>query len=582
MINSLSILKLTGHLFFWVLFVFSLLFFKERHAFDAAHYLFEIISRESFFTAHGRLIGIVSQVLPLLGVYAGASLKSLMMLYSFGDVLYYYILFLIAAHVLKSNAATISVLLIVCLAVKFSFYCPVTELLQAMALLPLLHQALLRMQRFQFHLIPLLLILIVFSHPLLFILTAFVIASFIVQQKANLLSGQNLFLLAAFFIITATKFLLLDKYDYQKSFYPVVFNDYSNISNLIQTDYLFSFFKMYAKENFLVIVLWIFTVVFLFTNKRFISFTLALFAPLLFMVLIIVTHRFSAITNYSERMLLPFAAMVILSFGWCVQELKSSFAKQFTVVIIACIISFRLWIIYDAASPYTKRVAQIEGLIYQAWIQNSSKCIADERNLEYLPYALTGWSYPLESLLLSSINSKKSSVTVALKEEHYNRFAKQKLALNEIYKAQDSIINYSMLNPHYFSLPLTAYTFLNSSCSIDSANDTSITINLSSKVNFKTENDYCYFHATVINSGKIVCSDVDSGYLMQVDAISVNDSAYRDSRIIPFQTDIVKELKQDLVFKNYGMKGKWIVSVFVIDKNKKVITEPLYTEININ
>ena len=94
---NITPLKITGHLFFLVLFVFSFLFYKERHAFDAAHYLFEIITRKGFFIAHGRLIGFVSQVLPLLGVYIGASVRSLMLMYSAGDVLYYYVLFLIAA-----------------------------------------------------------------------------------------------------------------------------------------------------------------------------------------------------------------------------------------------------------------------------------------------------------------------------------------------------------------------------------------------------------------------------------------------------------------------------------------------------
>ena len=230
-------IKIFGHLFFLVLFIFSFLFYKERHAFDAAHYLFEIITRNGFFIAHGRLIGCVSQILPLMGVYTNACLKSLMQLYSFGDVLYYYVLFLMAAHILKSEAASISILLILCLTVKFSFYCPVTELLQGMALLPLLYEALLRSNRFQYTLIPLLLMLIIFSHPLLFILAGFVLIYFIVGQKSKQHLKQNIFLVFTFLMITAAKFLLLDKYDYQKSFYPVVFDDYSNLNNI--TDFNF-------------------------------------------------------------------------------------------------------------------------------------------------------------------------------------------------------------------------------------------------------------------------------------------------------------------------------------------------------
>ena len=564
-------LKITGHLVFAVLFIFSFLFFKERHAFDASHYLFEIITRKNFFIAHGRLIGFVSQILPLTGVYINASLKSLMLLYSFGDVLYYYVLFLIASHFLKSTQAGISILLIVCLAVKFSFYCPVTELLQGMALLPFLYEALLRINRFQYHLIPILLVLIIFSHPLLFILVGFAIAFFIIPQRTDWFTKQNLLLVSTFAIITAAKFLLLDKYDYQKSFYPVVFDDYSHFENVKDANYIFSFLLVYMKENFLVGLLWAISLYLLLTKKKFLECALVFFAPVLFLLLIIVTHGITAITNYSERMLLPFAGMVILSFALSVEAIKSNSAKRVLMVLIAFVICFRLWIIYDAVSPYAKRVAQIQELIHQAQIQNVSKCIIDERNLEYLPYAMTGWSYPIESLLLSSLHSKDSSVTIALKEEHFNRYVKRILNADEIYKTQDSIINYSMLNPDYFLLPQTPYVFLNSSCNNGSAIKPAITIDFLDKVNGKSTDDYCYLNTNIINRGTVLCSDIDNGYQMQLDAMSEIDSAYRDSRIIPFQTNILHELRQDLLFKNYGINGSWKVSVYLIDKNKQTV-----------
>ncbi|MFM7014852.1 MAG: hypothetical protein ACKOX3_00855, partial [Bacteroidota bacterium] len=104
--NLKSIVLIGGHLLFAIVFFFSLNFWKERQAFDAAHYLLEIILRKSFFIAHARPLGFVSQILPVIGVWAGIPLKWLMVLYSFGDVLYYYSIFLLLILYFKNERAT--------------------------------------------------------------------------------------------------------------------------------------------------------------------------------------------------------------------------------------------------------------------------------------------------------------------------------------------------------------------------------------------------------------------------------------------------------------------------------------------
>jgi hypothetical protein len=64
----------------------SVYFWKERQAFDAAHYLYELVDRQFFFIAHQRPIGIVSQVLPLIGIWLKLPLTAVAILYSLGDI----------------------------------------------------------------------------------------------------------------------------------------------------------------------------------------------------------------------------------------------------------------------------------------------------------------------------------------------------------------------------------------------------------------------------------------------------------------------------------------------------------------
>jgi len=168
-LNLKSLTLIGGHLLFAILFFFSAWFWKERQAFDAAHYLLEIILRKSFFIAHFRPIGFVSQVLPVFGVWLNAPLKWLMILYSVGDVLYYYLIFLLLLFYFKNERATIWFFVIYLSTLAYSFYCPVTELLQGLALLPVVFCLLERDGVASQIWIYIVTLLIIFSHPLLFI-----------------------------------------------------------------------------------------------------------------------------------------------------------------------------------------------------------------------------------------------------------------------------------------------------------------------------------------------------------------------------------------------------------------------------
>jgi hypothetical protein len=148
--NDLIVLQVAGQLFFLCLTLLSIYFWKERQAFDAAHYLFEIIDRKFFYVAHQRPIGIVSQILPLIGVWLHLPLKAIAILYSLGDIIWYYLLFLLMAYKLETRRGIICLLLILSLTIRYSFFCPVTELLQGLALLPVWLSLLGRSFRFRF------------------------------------------------------------------------------------------------------------------------------------------------------------------------------------------------------------------------------------------------------------------------------------------------------------------------------------------------------------------------------------------------------------------------------------------------
>ncbi|MBK7684064.1 MAG: hypothetical protein IPJ26_17115 [Bacteroidetes bacterium] len=91
------------------------------------------------------------------------------------------------------------------------------------------------------------------------------------------------------------------------------------------------------------------------------------------------------------------------------------------------------------------------------------KAIVDETLLDQNSFAMSGWSYPIETLWISALKGSDSCVSVILLHEHVERIAQQKHAVraNEWVKWTEVILPLSELNETYFKLPSESYLSLN-------------------------------------------------------------------------------------------------------------------------
>ncbi len=449
-----------GTVLFFILGILSLLFWKERQAYDAAHYLLEIIIRKNFFIAHQRPVGVVSQVLPLMGVYLGAPLSWLMKLYSIGDVLFYYLIFVWLTLSAKNYGAALTLLMSYFLTVCYSFYCPVTELLQGTALLPVMWVMLETVFRFRIMALLLIMALIIFSHPLLFIPTGIMLGWWWDQQKDK--NIMALMMAIGFIVIAGLKLLLLDKYDYQKTYYPVVFNDYSNISNLADRNYLLSFFKMLATNYTVVGLIALLTFTMLLFRKVYLQATYFLLTVFGFLLIIICTHRFVAITNYSERMLLPLAFIIALPFSKEIMHIRTALIKLVFIIGLLFFFLFRVNEIRNRSTDYTLRISQMNTLIQSSRSMGKQKTIADETILEQVPTANSGWCYSIETMLFSSLEGPNKTVSVAMQHDHIDRIKEAGITLqpNQWIKWMEYILNDDTLPSTYFKFKPAVYCSL--------------------------------------------------------------------------------------------------------------------------
>lgn len=554
-----QILQIGGHVFFAVLFAMSLYFWKERQAYDTSHYLLEIITRQNFFIAHQRPIGFVSQILPLIGVWLKMPMAVLMKLYSVGDIVYYYSMFLIASRVLKNNPATLLILLTVCITVAFSFYCPVTELLQGLALLAVWWALLYHPFRFRIPVLIFIQAVIIFSHPLLFIAVGFTILWWwsLKKEKKQLAIVIGI----SFLVITSLKLLLLDKYDYQKTYYPVVFNDYSNVNNLSDFNYILSFFSLLFNSYPLLFILGSITLILLIIKKEIFKPILYVLAIIAFGFIIIGTHRFVIISNYSERMLLPLAFIICLPFCQQVFSIRNEVVKYFVLIVTSIFILFRVNIIRETALPYTLRLAQMTELIKQARNQNQQKVIAEENYLEQVPFANTGWCYSIESMILSAVDGKDSVVSIGMMDDHIKKVTARGDTINEEQwiKWAEEIRPVSELPQRYFRFKRSAYTPLRTIGSKRELNENSYIIKVDSNL-IRLDHYNAVAKVSITGNNFRTCV-ADSSLYFKYDVFDLNEKVLINSRTVYFDSDFTGNFNQFLLLENVIASNKYRIDL---------------------
>jgi hypothetical protein len=485
--NLKSLVFIGGHLLFAILFFYSFVFWKERQAFDAAHYLLEIILRKSFFIAHFRPIGFVSQVLPVFGVWLNAPLKWLMILYSVGDVLYYYLIFLLLLFYFKNERATIWFFVIYLSTLAYSFYCPVTELLQGLALLPVVFCLLERGGVVSQIWIYIVTLLIIFSHPLLFIPLGALYAFYFFRNK---LEKKHWVLSSWFLVLLAVKFLTLDVYDSQKAFYPVVYNDYGNMNNITDVAYLISFLEMLFISYPVLFLLFGWSIFLMILNKTTSSLLVYVGCVFGFLLIIICTHHFEHISNYSERMLLPLPCLVSMPIVFFEPKDNKSRIQLFSFMLLFGFFIFRLTQIYHAGQEFVLRNEQMKRIIDVSRLMGSQKVIADENLLEQLPFANTGWCYSIESMLLSAVEGPEKVVSIAMLHEHMDRIKQQgnEVSNKQWIKWTEFILPDDSLPSNYFSFKKQKYIpLLNDSVSSELSENVFLKINNASLQLFHNE-----------------------------------------------------------------------------------------------
>jgi hypothetical protein len=454
-------MRYAGHFFFLVLFVLSVLYCRERLFADGAYYLVQLINDHSFAIEHGRFIAVATQVWPWLAVKLGLPLKAVVLAYSAGDILYYYLIFLLVLHVLRDEAGALLLVLLLTLGVMYNFYCPVTELLQGFGLLVLFGALLESRWRVSLAgklLLLLLAVTIVYSHPLAFLVFFF----FLLFKRISGQSEMDFFfilLLTVGACATLFKMYNLDAYDGRKVLYHT---DPSHriYRQLFSLTYMKEFVPFFLKEYWIPVL----TAVLVFAAYlRRKATGMAFFAAgsaLGYVALMVATHYAPYLSGYSERMYLPLFPIVLIPLVYDLLETLSPRLRRTTVLLLFILVLYRLYIIYDFGKTGSERIRVLQALTEQSSGGARKLVLSEAKEPCYSIEA--GWSLPAETLLLSSLEGK-GGTRVLYVESELKRFKGREENNPYIYR-RDSIVNDTTVNTRYFS-PLTGpYQYLFPEC----------------------------------------------------------------------------------------------------------------------
>ncbi|MAY83962.1 MAG: hypothetical protein CMP59_07500 [Flavobacteriales bacterium] len=452
--------NLLYHFIFLLLAVAAVLFFKERLFVDSSYYIFKSINEGWFHIEHGRSILALSQLLPLFGKALGLSLKSLLILYSIGQVVFFYLIFLLLNNHFKASWAAICIPLVMLVGQEWLYFIPMLEIVWG-ALMAFLVMAIMRTDRWKDDKWLILMLFawwfLLTSHPLNYLI-AFVLLAYDLLDR-RLLKRLHYPLIAFFLAALFVELIGSDSYENQK----VVGLEDSTISLLKEPGFLIDSLLLLVKKYWLVLILGILSSIRFIISRKWLA---AALWPMSFVLIYAAgLYRWDLTKDdwYTEVVFQPIIAISAILFAFSMLEKASSSVLTFSRWAFGLIfLGYGISVFYNA-KPMQMRTAQIEQMI--ASMPHQKGLIYSE-NIRR-PYQRIEWSLPVEALLLSACDGAEESVSLVTNIEMNYTNHRELLTDSSFLFRRFERMDYEDLDPEYFAFDKAGYKMLNTERGLD-------------------------------------------------------------------------------------------------------------------
>lgn len=147
-------------------------------------------------------------------------------------------------------------------------------------------------------------------------------------------------------------------------------------------------------------------------------------------------------------MYFPLSVITAFTLILAFQKTRKTVLKQILYVFVFILIIGRINGILAESKKFEMRIEEMKGLVENARTLGGSKFIVREDSLK----SDANWSYPIETLLLSSYNPNFGSITICTNVDMEFENNQSKVKLDEYLFRRWEIFPVSSLNSKYFRL----------------------------------------------------------------------------------------------------------------------------------
>ena len=398
----------------------SIRFALERVIFtDTAVYLYTIADTGKVYIATNRFICVLSQVLPLIGIAAGLSLKTIVYLYSVNCILIPLISSFVCMRVFRNRNMALAILLFYVLMNAWVFYYPVTEFQMGLCLLLLYHAFVLwflekpELKAWLFVLISLLFVpTVIFSHPLaIYVFVAWSVWMFQMhpQSRKRLMVMPPLLAIAIHFIKEIIFKAISGAADYEAQRKEGLVNFKAPLSTYFDSLLGKGAVKALTSDYFIMLAVVALLLFFYARRKQWVSLLLFTGTVCGFWLLVTVAFRDWPYDHYPEHLYQPVPFFITLAFAVAFPTLVQKASVRALVLLVIFAVSIGK--IYDNHQFYTGRLdwyRRYIHLMHQSGIRNAT--LAEAHKIYGVQYSY--WASNCESMLLSALPGPDSAVRI--------------------------------------------------------------------------------------------------------------------------------------------------------------------------
>jgi len=453
--NYNTILILIGYVFFALLFLFSIYFYKERILFsDSVFQFFKIINFEKINVEASRYGAIIPEFPVLLGIKLNLNLKLLTILYSVSFIVLYFLIFTICTYLLKNIKAGFAVILVLTLCISQSFFHPVTETHQSLVYSVLLF-AILSYENFNSKLLKyglsvLSIGLAFYSHPVALYSVVFVIGYVAIDRK-QLKSNEPYILLVLIVGMALTKVIMTSENSYEGKFFAELLNSPTILFDLYKASSSKFFISRLNGLYFWLAILELILLIKLIRNNQLLKLAWHLTITVFFMLITLITYHKGDANMLMERAFMPLALFISIPF---LNEVATDKKKYLSakMILLVIVVGSGLIRIYNQGLEFKTRTEFNQNLLKKTAKFPNRKFIVSKTELD--KHVITFWSNSFESLILSSIDKNVPTQTV-FPSNQIDALTKYTKNANSVFLGADFWLEWEInnLNTKYFRLP---------------------------------------------------------------------------------------------------------------------------------